>query len=97
MILIGKFQFTELTAQQKLNNPPLPAAHFPFSWHNTDNFSKRQMKQKLFSKRGLRGGSPAKNGRKKAGNLVPDFLLGMPLRAAVIQSYMAAALYPCGT
>ncbi|WP_330587441.1 hypothetical protein [Sporofaciens musculi] len=25
MILIGKFQFTELTAQQKLNNLPLPA------------------------------------------------------------------------
>ena len=52
--------------------------HFPFSWLNTVNFSKCQMKQELFSKTGRRGGSLAKNGRKKAGNLVADFLLGVP-------------------
>lgn len=42
--------------------------HFPFSWLNTDNFSKRQMKPKLFSKK--RAALRRKTGAKKQETLL---------------------------
>ncbi|HIV68273.1 MAG TPA: hypothetical protein IAA32_05335, partial [Candidatus Butyricicoccus stercorigallinarum] len=38
----------------------------------------------VFPKRGRRSGSPANNGRKKAGNPVADFLPGVPSFPAAI-------------
>ena len=57
-------------------------SYFPFSWGNTGVFQKRRIKQEIFS--GLFGISNAKRAipatakHKKAGNLVADFLLGVP-------------------
>ena len=54
-------------------------SYFPFSWGNTGVFQKRRIKQELFYQGGGRLALRRKMSAKKAGNLVTDFLLGVPL------------------